>query len=77
MNIEKLREKIAEEIYTIGAMERDQFIDEYSIEVRKSRKWEDLPDSPSKEYWRGKADQILLLKEVIDWAKEIEAKTRR
>lgn len=54
-----MKKQIAEKLYDISSSERDQFIDEYELDIRKSRKWDDLPDSPSKEYWREKADQIL------------------
>jgi len=37
---------------------KDQIGKKGEEKKRKSRKWDELPDSPSKEYWRRKADQI-------------------
>lgn len=59
-----MREKIGEELYKIASEERDAFIDEYKLDIRKSRTWDELPKS-SKGYWQERTDQIH--KEYIAW----------
>jgi len=55
-----MREKATEELYKILANQRDSFIDEYGLDIRKSRTWEELPRS-SKGYWQERADQLLTI----------------
>ena len=55
---QELTEKIACSIYTIVSTEVAILVKHLS-QLPSPRDWDDLPDSPNKEYWRGKADQIL------------------
>ena len=59
--IEQIREEAAELLYGIASQDRDDFIGEYKVDVRKSRTWDELTKS-SKAFWRERADQILSLK---------------
>jgi hypothetical protein len=62
--MDEIREKIAQYLYEETAKELANFIEEYSVDVRKPRPWDKLP-AESKLYWLEKADQILtLLKEA-------------
>ena len=56
--MEEIRNNLAQLIYEETAKEVAAVIEEYEIEIRKPRKWN---DKPSKEYWYEKADAILAL----------------
>lgn len=56
---EELEEELGQVIYEISSSEMDQFIDEFKLDIRKPRKWDEL-DSRAKLYWCLKADRILL-----------------
>jgi len=54
-----MREKIAKALYEAASKERDDFIDEQKLDVRKSYPWDRL-SGLSRQYWEGIARQIVL-----------------
>lgn len=52
------KEGLAIRIYTILARELDEFIEEYKVDVRKCRGWDEL-DAEAKAYWYRTANRFL------------------
>jgi len=70
-----IREEIAERLYSIGSADRDDFINEYRLDIRKSRSWEELTVS-SKQFWIERTDQILSIKGIYTQKEVDEAEQR-
>jgi hypothetical protein len=57
------REEIAEIVYDLSSGDRDSFIDEYKLDIRKSRTWDELTKS-SREFWVERVSKILSIKGI-------------
>ena len=58
MNVEELMEWVAVKLDEINSEERNAFIDEYKLDIRKSRTWDDLP-AKARAFWYAQALRII------------------